>query len=247
MWMPGRRAIVGVIGGDGQMEPSVALGRVIAQRGWILLTGGQVLPRATVECKGEVKDGSMLGAAEVAPATCRLIGILPSSATHWDYAEGGRRLFLHTGQPHYIRNVINGRTPDVVVAFGGSRGTLAEIAFATACGRPVLFSDGGLERLRQRFRDHFGQRRQVNEDMRKYFERPLEAYPEAAGEADDAYGLVAMLNQKLSCANEVDDIAAAVSAVIGRLWRDDETGFPGLPKDRASKPRFEAIVQAISQ
>jgi SLOG cluster4 family len=234
------------------MAPSVALGRVIAQREWMLLTGGQVLPRAMVELKGEVKDGSMLGAAEALPSKARLIGILPAKqraeAVRWDYAAGGRRLFLHTGQPHYIRNVINSRTPDVVVAFGGSRGTLAEIAFAKACGRPLLFFDGSLERLRQRFQDNFGRRCGASEDRRMYFDQPLDAYPGAAGAAGDACGLIAMLEEVLSSASEVDDLAAAVSAVLGgRDWRDEETGFPGLPGDSASKPHFEAIIQAISQ
>jgi hypothetical protein len=233
------------------MDTSVALGRVIAQREWILLSGGQVLPRTTVERKGEVKDGSMLGAAEASPSRARLIGILPArqraEAVRWDYVAGGRRLFLHTGQPHYIRNVINGRTPDMLVVFGGSRGTLAEIAFANACGRPLLFSSDSLEMLRRKFRKYFGSQRGANADLSMYFDQPLEVYPEAAGPAANVRNLIGLLEQTLSDATEVEDLAAAVSAVIGgRDWRNEETGFPGLPGESASKLRFEAIVQGIS-
>jgi hypothetical protein len=243
-----RRAIVGVIGGDKQMTTSVALGRMIAQREWILLTGGQVLPKAEVELKGEVKDGSMLGAAEEASSTARLIGILPAKEVRWDHTTGSRRLFLHTGEPHFIRNVINSRTPDVIVAFGGSRGTLAEIAFAKACGQPIMFSAGSLGRLRRSFQDNFGRRTEANENRTKYFERPLEAYPGAAGAAGDACGLIGMLERMLSSACEVDDVATAVNAIFGgRTWRDEKTGFPGLPGDIASKCRFERIVREISQ
>ncbi len=242
---------MGVIGGDNQMATGFELGRLIAEREWILLTGGQLLPRAAVELRGEVKDASMLGAAEAAPSKARLIGILPAEQwpeARWDYAEGSRRFFLHTGLPHYVRNVINGRTPDVIVALGGSRGTLSEIAFAKACGRPLLFFEGSLKRLRQRFRDYFGQPCEANEDRRKYFDQPLKVYPKAAGAANDAVGLISLLDQMLSAASEVGDLAAALSAIIGGCdWRSELTGFPGLPGDSASKRRFEAIVRAISQ
>jgi predicted Rossmann-fold nucleotide-binding protein len=154
-----RRAIVGVIGGEGQFETSAALGRSIIRRGWILLTGGQVVPRALAQQTGEVKESAMLGAAEEASGHPRLIGILPSSLIRWDYTPGSRRLFLHTGQPHYVRNIINGRTPDAVVAFGGSRGTLAEIAFAKASGKPLFFAKDSISLLSQKLREHFGDSR----------------------------------------------------------------------------------------
>src|ERR1700694_4185391 len=125
-----RRLIVGVIGGDKQIRPGEELGRVIAGRGWILLTGGQLLERSVVERRGEVKDASMLGAAAAAGEGAGLVGIIPASPVHWR-RPSARRLFLDTGLPHNIRNVINGRTPNVVAAFGGSQGTLAEVAFAT--------------------------------------------------------------------------------------------------------------------
>jgi hypothetical protein len=71
-----RRLIVGVIGGDDNMRRGEELGREIAQRGWILLTGGQILERAVVEPTGAVKDASMLGAHAAAGEGARLVCIL---------------------------------------------------------------------------------------------------------------------------------------------------------------------------
>jgi predicted Rossmann-fold nucleotide-binding protein len=122
-----RRLIVGVVGGDDNMRGGEELGREIARRGWILLTGGQLMERSLVEATGAVKDAAMLGAV-AADDGARLAGILPSILIKWR-RPSARRLFLDTGLPHNVRNVINGRTPDVVVAFGCSQGTLAEIAF----------------------------------------------------------------------------------------------------------------------
>jgi hypothetical protein len=54
------------------------LGREIARRGWILLTGGSLLDRSLVICEGQVKEAAMLGAASVEnEGIARLIGILP--------------------------------------------------------------------------------------------------------------------------------------------------------------------------
>jgi SLOG cluster4 family len=200
-----RRTIVGVIGGDKQMASGEALGRLIAEHGWILLTGGQVLPRRTVEQKGEVKDASMLGAAEARPRTARLIGILPAKPPNdsvcWKRAKSGRWLFLHSGQPHYVRNIINGRTPDVLVAFGGSSGTLAEIVFAKTGGRPLLFFPGSLKRLKRNFRENLRQEPNASDNLKTYFTLPLEAYPEA-GVPNDSSQLISILEEVLFSAKE---------------------------------------------
>jgi uncharacterized protein (TIGR00725 family) len=172
-----RQLIVGVIGGDDNMRRGEELGREIARRGWILLTGGQVLERAVVEPTGAVKDASMLGADAAAGEGARLVGIIPASTIQWRRASA-RRLFLDTGLSHNVRNVINGRTPDVVVAFGGSQGTLAEVAFAKAAAREVIYY-AGLERLRRNFEKYFG-KGSAHTHKETYFEEPLRTYPEAS-------------------------------------------------------------------
>lgn len=243
-----RRAIVGVIGGEGEFETSAALGRSITRHGWILLTGGQLVPRALAQKKAEVKESAMLGAAEEESGHPRLVGILPSSSIRWDYTAVSRRLFLHTGQPHYVRNVINGRTPDAVVVFGGSRGTLAEIAFAKASGKPLFFAKDSINLLRHKLDEHFGDSRVREINLRTYFEEPLKVYPAAAGAAGDTLGLFWTLEPTLARAAEETDVATALQAVFDGLnIAEKSTGFPGLPGNDESRRRFETIVLEISQ
>jgi predicted Rossmann-fold nucleotide-binding protein len=144
------------------MEPGEELGREVTRRGWILLTGGELRQRVDVlRNNGEVKEAAMIGAAAAQREglAARLIGILPDRPAAgkpcW-HRPSQHRLFLGTGLAHNIRNVINGRTPDVLVAFGGSRGTMAEMAFAIAAGRQVLVHRG-FARLLRNFDAYFGQ------------------------------------------------------------------------------------------
>ena len=136
-----RRAIVGVLGGDDQHGQARAVGQMIVRNGWILLTGGDGTSKAK---KPQVKDTSMCGAASLNGPR---IGILPdntplpSSATpriaKWDQPSRANYLFLKTGVSSKERNVINGQTPDILIALSGGRGTLAEIAFAVAAKKPA--------------------------------------------------------------------------------------------------------------
>lgn len=113
--MAQRRIIIGAIGGDGQKEAAVALGKAVAEAGCILLTGGELRD------SDEVKDAAMLGAASTRAtgSTPRLVGIIPSNIPKWDESVENA-LFLRTGLEHNFRNVINGLTPDVLIVFGGS-------------------------------------------------------------------------------------------------------------------------------
>jgi SLOG-like protein len=240
-----RRLIVGVVGGDDNMRRGEELGREIARRGWILLTGGQVLERSVVESVGAVKDASMLGADAAenegnGAVAARLVGIIPSRVVRWR-RPSARRLFLDTGLSHNVRNVINGRTPDIVIAFGGSQGTLAEVAFAKAASREVIFY-AGLERLRRNFEKYFGKgSAQLHQET--YFEAPLRAYPEASGAAGSVSGLISLLEQTLAESIEANCSVSALADRIKAATRPHgRTGFPGLPGDSDSKSKFETII-----
>ena len=143
----------------------------------------------------------MLGADAAAGAGARLVGILPATTVRWRRLSA-RRLFLDTGLPHNVRHVITGRTPDVVVAFGGSQGTLAEVAFAKAAGCEVIFY-AGLKRLRQNFEKYFGQG-SAHTHRETYFEEPLRTYPEASGPVGTVSGLISLLAQTLAESKEAD-------------------------------------------
>lgn len=123
-----RRPIIGVIGSaeGGPRETAYALGKMIAEKGCILLTGGGpgIMEAAS---KGAHEAGGLV------------IGILPSE-----------RSFLRKGYPNkYVdvaiytgmsdaRNAINAKTSDVIIALSGRAGTLSEVALAIKSGTPVV-------------------------------------------------------------------------------------------------------------
>ena len=103
------------------------VGRLLAERGCTIVTGGL----------GEVMAAAARGAKSADGTT---IGILPGEsrgdANEWiDHA-------VVTGIGH-ARNLAVALSGDVVIAIGGSWGTLAEIGFAMRLGRRVVVLDPG--------------------------------------------------------------------------------------------------------
>jgi uncharacterized protein (TIGR00725 family) len=123
-----RRTVIGIVGAG---EPSEEhrgnareLGRLIAERGWIVLTGGRPVGVMAAACAG---------AKEVAGSLT--VGILPT-------AEGGVDphvdLAVFTGMGD-ARNVVNVLSSDAIVACGvEGAGTASEIAHALKARRPVI-------------------------------------------------------------------------------------------------------------
>lgn len=98
------------------------VGRLIAQRGAILVCGGL----------GGVMDAAAQGAKEAGGLT---VGILPGenrlgASKHLDVA-------LPTGMGE-TRNALIARVADAVIAIGGEYGTLSEIGLALKMGKPVI-------------------------------------------------------------------------------------------------------------
>jgi hypothetical protein len=123
-----RRPVIGVMGAGNPSSESLAaaheLGKLLAERGWIVLTGGRPLG---------VMAAASAGAKQI-PGSLT-VGILPSAsgetASHVDLA-----IFTGMGD---ARNAINVLTSDVVVACGiEGPGTLSEIALALKAGKPVI-------------------------------------------------------------------------------------------------------------
>jgi uncharacterized protein (TIGR00725 family) len=99
------------------------LGRLIAQRGWVLVNGGR---------SQGVTGASARGAKE---AGGTVIGILPDSTTrraspHLDYA-------IVTGMGDG-RNLVNVLSCDVVIACPGRLGTLSEVIWAVKYRKPTI-------------------------------------------------------------------------------------------------------------
>lgn len=128
--MSGRRTVVGVMGGCAAdahgLEQARELGRLIAERGWVLLNGGR--PTG-------IMQASVDGARAAGGLT---VGVLFDD-DHAD-AAAGLDLVIPTGMGAG-RNIINVLSSDVVVACRGSGGTLSEIALALRFARPVVLLD----------------------------------------------------------------------------------------------------------
>jgi uncharacterized protein (TIGR00725 family) len=128
-----RRPVIGVMGASTASATSVAaareLGRMLAERGWIVLTGGRPAGVMAAACAG----------AKMVPGSLTL-GILPTAA-------GGVGpdvdVAVFTGMGD-ARNAINVLTSDAVVACGvESSGTLSEIGLALTAAKPVILLNGG--------------------------------------------------------------------------------------------------------
>ncbi len=121
-----KRIVVGVMGGGvcskEECDMAYEVGRLIAERGWILLCGG----------RGGVMKCVSKGAAEAGGI---VVGILPG--TEWDEANEYVTVPIPSGIG-YARNAINAAASMVVIAIGGASGTLSEMALALNFGRPVI-------------------------------------------------------------------------------------------------------------
>ena len=98
------------------------IGKLIAQKGAILVTGGL----------GGVMEAASKGAIEASGTT---VGILPGFSK--EDANKYVSIPITTGLSH-ARNIIIARSADAVIAVSGEYGTLSEIAVALKLGKPVI-------------------------------------------------------------------------------------------------------------
>lgn len=134
--MTRRRQVVVIGSGDDREHDATAfeIGRFIASRGWVLVSGG----------RGGVMEAASRGASE---AGGLVIGILPGT----DFGDANRYcdIVIPTGIG-YARNIINVLAGDAIVSIGGKAGTLSEIAHAWQHGRPLIccqFTGGWSNRI----------------------------------------------------------------------------------------------------
>lgn len=122
----GDMKIIAVIGGRRLrrklIEEAREAGRLLAQAGAVVLTGGL----------GGVMEAASQGAREAGGIT---VGLLPQ--------ENRSRANEHVSIPIATglgigRNVIIARAADGLIAIGGQYGTLSEIAFSLQLGKPVV-------------------------------------------------------------------------------------------------------------
>lgn len=122
--------IIGIMGSHLDNSPALddayALGRAVAQRGHVLLTGGGrgVMKAAS---QGAYHGGGLVMA--VLPSEKNL----PLNGYPNEFVD----IPIYTGM-YDARNIINAKTPYLIVALSGSAGTLSEIAIALKSGTAVI-------------------------------------------------------------------------------------------------------------
>jgi uncharacterized protein (TIGR00725 family) len=128
-----RRIVVGIVGAGAPSEQhrrnARELGRLVAERGWIVLTGGRPAGVMAAACAG----------AKEVPGSLTL-GILPADAGGVD-PQVDVAVFTGLGD---ARNVINVLTSDAVVACGvEGPGTASAVAHALKADKPVVLVAAG--------------------------------------------------------------------------------------------------------
>lgn len=123
-----RKIIIGVMGAGekataNDLENAYYLGKMIAQQGWVLLTGGR---------KAGVMDAASKGAKSVDGLT---IGILPGKDDKGISEAVDIAIFTDMGN---ARNNINVLSSNVIVACGMGAGTASEIALALKSNKKVI-------------------------------------------------------------------------------------------------------------
>jgi len=123
------KKIIGVFGAgnvtdaDEEFHLAEEVGRLLAQRGFVVLTGGL----------GGVMTAASKGARGAGGIT---VGILPGNG-RTSPANAYIDLAIYTGMGE-ARNVINVKSCDAAIAIGGEYGTLSEIALALKVGCPII-------------------------------------------------------------------------------------------------------------
>jgi uncharacterized protein (TIGR00725 family) len=120
-------AVVGSGTATGDLyEKARAVGRLVAERGGILVCGGL----------SGVMEAAARGATEAGGAA---VGILPDEDRRRQNSYLTFSMATGMGQARNLAVVCSG---DVVIAVGGEYGTLSEIGLARKVGRPVVVLEG---------------------------------------------------------------------------------------------------------
>ncbi len=122
------KKIIGVMGPgerarEEQVRMSYELGRLIAQEGWVTLTGGRNAGVMEAACRGAKEAGGLT------------VGILPTRDRNLISTAVDIPIITDMGS---ARNNINVLTSDLVIACGMGTGTASEVALALKAHKPVI-------------------------------------------------------------------------------------------------------------
>ena len=129
------RTCIAVIGpGEGASTDAVAdasaIGKLIAERGWVTLTGGRAAGVMAAATRGATDAGGLT------------IGILPAADKR--DASSDLAIALPTGLGE-ARNAVLVTAADAIIACGMNPGTASEVALALRAGKPTVLVRPSLE------------------------------------------------------------------------------------------------------
>lgn len=122
------KPIIGIMGPGENARPeenemAFALGKAIAERGWIVLTGGRSFG---------IMEAAMKGAHESGGLT---IGILPTETASGSSDEADIKILTGMGS---ARNMINVLSSHIIVVIGMAAGTASEVALAIKASKKII-------------------------------------------------------------------------------------------------------------
>lgn len=122
------KPIIGIMGPGENARPeenemAFALGKAIAQEGWIILTGGRSFG---------IMEAAMKGAHEANGLT---IGVLPTESAANSSADADIKIVTGMGSG---RNIINVLSSHILVVIGMAAGTASEVALAIKSNKKVI-------------------------------------------------------------------------------------------------------------
>lgn len=122
------KTIVGIMGPGENARPeenemAFALGKAVAEHGWIVLTGGRSFG---------IMEAAMKGAHEAKGLT---IGVLPTDDAHNSSEAADIKILTGMGS---ARNVINVLSSHILVVIGMAAGTASEVALAIKANKKII-------------------------------------------------------------------------------------------------------------
>lgn len=119
---------------DSQTQLAEKLGQVIAERGCVLITGATTGFPEIVSRSARERGGLAIG---ISPASSR-----EEHASTYALPVDASDVIVYTGFGLKGRNVVNVRSSDVVIIFGGGMGTLNEFTIAFDEGKVIGVLEG---------------------------------------------------------------------------------------------------------
>jgi uncharacterized protein (TIGR00725 family) len=238
------RLVIGVVGTSDpkkipprQAELAKQVGQEIRKRGHILLTGGQPNER-----KETIKKLAMQGSLFDVPVDerGRAVGILRGAKKPENTKDQGCRDHYEATDLGNDRNLLNGVTPNALIAMFGGPGTLSEILYAYLSNRPIVFLES-IQQLITTFEMRPSKFKDIVDSVRNTF-YDLEVAGSAQEMVEDK--MRSLFSNRANCASTA---AEAVEKVISAVPKNAYgSNYPNAAR-APSKEIFDRKLKWIAE